>query len=38
MNGIINVWKLNDMGDIDSEYVAHLATYFSVLSFLLESK
>jgi hypothetical protein len=33
MNGTINVRKLNDMGE-----TAHLAVYFSILSFLLESK
>lgn len=33
MNGTVNVWKLNDMGDTDSEEVAHLEIYFSILSF-----
>lgn len=38
MNGTVRVGKLNDMGDTDSEEVAHLEIYFSILSFLLESK
>jgi hypothetical protein len=32
----INVWKLNDMGEIYSEKVAHQAIYLNIL-FLLES-
>jgi hypothetical protein len=37
MNGTINVWKLNDMGKTDSEEIAHLAIYFSIVPILIES-
>jgi len=38
MNGTVNVGKLNDMGDIESEEVAHLAIYFNILFFRKASR